>query len=45
LLATQLALGQQARDAAAVEPDWALHAASTLLSGLVIAGANRSADG
>jgi catechol 2,3-dioxygenase-like lactoylglutathione lyase family enzyme len=39
VLATQLALSQQAREAPAAQPDWSLHAASTLLSALVIAGA------
>jgi catechol 2,3-dioxygenase-like lactoylglutathione lyase family enzyme len=44
VLATQLALSQQARDEPAMPPDWALHAASTLLSGLVVAGADRAAE-
>jgi catechol 2,3-dioxygenase-like lactoylglutathione lyase family enzyme len=45
VLATQLALSQQAREVPAqTEPDWALHAASTLLSGLVVAGAQQDED-
>jgi catechol 2,3-dioxygenase-like lactoylglutathione lyase family enzyme len=42
VLATQLALSQRARELPNAQPDWSLHAASTLLSGLVISGAERS---
>ena len=42
VLATQLALSQQSRaDGPAAMPRWPLQAASTLLSGLVVAGAQR----
>jgi hypothetical protein len=44
VLATQLALSQRAREEPTAPPDWALHAASTLLSGLVVAGAQRSSE-
>lgn len=44
VLATQLALSQRAREVPTDPPDWSLHAASTLLSGLVVAGASRSED-
>ena len=43
VLATQLALSQQSRVGGATAiPRWPLQAASTLLSGLVIAGAQRN---
>ena len=42
VLATQLALSQQSREGGATAmPRWAMQAASTLLSGLVVAGAQR----
>jgi catechol 2,3-dioxygenase-like lactoylglutathione lyase family enzyme len=44
VLATQLALSQQARMEPSTPPDWVLHAASTLLSGLVVAGVQPEAD-
>lgn len=39
VLATQLALSQRARDAAPADTQWPLHAASSLMSGFIIAGA------
>lgn len=38
VLATQLALGRRAREHGGSEDQWLLHAASTLLSGFVVAG-------
>jgi hypothetical protein len=42
VLATQLALGQRARQGTGAEPEWALHAASTLMSGFVVHGGSRA---
>jgi hypothetical protein len=45
VLATQLLLGQRARGLQQYDPEqWHLHAATTLLSGLVVRGAERGRE-